>query len=150
MIMETLIRKLKALAWKKSKPFCYGCYKMAPTGRCEICFSDDLMRITEDEGPEFGIDWVVKHMVETNLEPFDTELAFEESVRESYSEAVSVGWMSFDAITVMKTMDPIWWNMAHSEYIDNEVAGEQLITFDNGSSYYRTSDLEDFIETECY
>ena len=49
----------------------------------------------------------------------------------------------------MKTMDPVWWNMAISEWADNEVADEQLVTFDNGSTYYRTSDLEDFIEQEA-
>lgn len=43
--MKTEIQnKLNQLAIKKSIPFCYGCYKDAPTGRCGCCGSDDLMR----------------------------------------------------------------------------------------------------------
>ena len=146
--METLIKKLEVIAWNKSKPFCYSCYKEAPSGTCSTCLSDDLMRITADDGPEYGVDWIVKHLVETNLKTVDTESAFEESVAECYPETVKVGWMELDAITVMKTMDPLWWKMAISEHVDNEVADDQLVTFDNGNSYYRTSDLEDFIERE--
>jgi len=147
--MEDLKKKLEAIAFKKSKPFCYSCYKEAPSGRCASCHSDDLMRITDDDGPEFGIEWVVRSLVETNLTKADTESAFEESVSESYPETVKVGWMELDSISVMKSMDPVWWSMAHSEYVDNELADENLITFDNGSTYYLVSDLEQFIDQEA-
>ncbi len=146
--MEDLIKKLEFIAFSKSKPFCYGCYKEAPSGRCEICHSDDLMRLVDGVGVEFGTDWVVKHLIETNLSKAETESAFEESVCESYPETVKVGWMDLDTITVMKTMDRVWWNMAHGEYVDNEVADDRLITFDNGSTYFQTSDVERFVEEQ--
>jgi hypothetical protein len=106
------------------------------------------MRSVDGVGVEFGTDWIVKHLVETHLEKFDPEPEFEESVSQSYSETVKVGWMDLDVITVMKTMDPVWWNMAVGEYVDNEVADERLITFDNGSTYFLTSDVEDFVEEQ--
>ena len=36
-------KKLETLAYNRSKPFCYGCYEEAPSGRCLSCGSDDLM-----------------------------------------------------------------------------------------------------------
>lgn len=144
--MEDLKLKLEAIAWNKTYPFCYGCYKRVTGSHCDSCGSDDNMREYPLVGVEYGTDWVIKHLVETNLNPVNTESAFEESIAECYPETVKVGWMELDSISVMKTMDPVWWSMAISEWADNEVADEQLITFDNGSTYYRTSDLEDFIE----
>ena len=144
--MEELQAKLKSIALQKSKPFCYSCYKEAPTGRCATCGSDDLMRLLDGVGCEYGTDWIIKELIDSALSPVDTEAAFEESVSSCYPETVKVGWMNLDTITVMKTMDPTWWKMARDEHVDNEVADSQLITFDNGSTYFLTSEVENFAE----
>ena len=143
---KTLNKKLETLAWKSSKPFCYGCYKEAPSGVCKSRHSDDLMKLVDGVGVEFGIDWVIKHLVESNLTKYNTEAAFEDSIAQSYSETIKAGWMELDAITVMKTIDPIAWKMAHDEYVDSQVEDEQLVTFDNGYSYYEVSELENFLD----
>lgn len=135
---------------EKSKPFCYGCYKEAPTGVCCFCRSDDLMRLVDGVGVEYGIDWVVKHLVQKNIERADTETAFEQYVSNAYPETIKAGWMNLDTISVMKTMDPIWWKMAHDEHIENDLTDEILVTFDNGSSYYRTADIKTFLEQNEY
>lgn len=41
------------------------------------------------------MEWVVKHLVEQNVEAADTEAAFEEAVRQCYPEEVTIGWIKF-------------------------------------------------------
>ena len=54
--MNTEIQKqLTELALKQSKPFCYSCYKEAPSDRCNTCGSDDLMRLMPEVGCEYGL-----------------------------------------------------------------------------------------------
>lgn len=53
--MDELMERLKAVARKKTKPFCYGCYKVAPSGRCTTCGSDDLMVVLEGVGVEWHL-----------------------------------------------------------------------------------------------
>ena len=144
---EELQEQLNELAMKKTKPFCYSCYREAPTGRCEICGSDDLMRSLAGVGVEYGTEWVIEHLISTELDPIDTEEFFEESIRDCYPETTQVGWMELDTITVMKESDPIAWQMAISEWIDSEESEGLIISFDNGSTYYWMSDVEDFLAT---
>ena len=47
--------QLEKLAYERSKPFCYSCYAEAPTGCCESCGSDDLMRLVPEFGCEYGL-----------------------------------------------------------------------------------------------
>jgi hypothetical protein len=72
--------RLEKLAFKKTVPFCYSCYRKAPTGRCERCGSDDLMRELSGDGVEWGVDWVIRSLLRDNLSAVNTEEAFEESV----------------------------------------------------------------------
>lgn len=43
MNIEEIKKQLEELAIKKTTAFCYTCYKKAPSGFCNLCFSDDLM-----------------------------------------------------------------------------------------------------------
>jgi len=104
------------------------------------------MRITDDDGPEYGTDWIVEGILNANLKPVDLDSDFEESVRDSYPETTTIGWMSFDTVTLMKDQDPISWDCALGEYTSHEESDEQIVTFDNGSTYYRNNNLEKFIE----
>jgi len=143
-----LMESLKKIAIKKSTPFCYSCYKLAPTGRCEVCGSDDLMKITKNNGPEFGIDWIIKDLIETELTPVDTEEAFEEYIEACYPEHVQVAWLSYDVGTILKKLDLVTWELAKNEFIEIEASEVHYITFDNGSSYYLVSDVERLIDDE--
>jgi hypothetical protein len=140
-----LLEKLTNMAYERSKPFCYGCYKTAPTGRCESCNSDDLMRVTEN-GCEYGVDWIIKDILSEELTPADMDQAFEESIRECYPETTKVGWMEFDTVTLMMEQDPISWKCAQSEWEDSQLADEQIITFDSGSTYYWVWEVEKMLE----
>ena len=135
--MKTEIKnKLRQLALKKSLPFCYGCYKDAPTGKCECCGSDDLMRHLPSVGCEYGTEWIVQHILETEFTAINTEEAFKESISQSYPEETTVGWMTFDTVTLMKSQDPISWNIACGEWESSEEEDGKMISFDNGSNHY--------------
>ncbi len=82
-MMSEIHEQLGRLAYDQSKPFCYGCYEEAPKGRCKSCGSDDLLRLIPGVGCEWGTDWVVKHILEIQLDPIDLEIAFEEPIRDT-------------------------------------------------------------------
>jgi hypothetical protein len=42
----------------------------------------------------------------------------------------------------MKSQDPISWRIARDEYIDELTSDEQIVSFDNGATYYWAHDLE--------
>lgn len=135
-----LQQQLRNLALKRTIPFCYSCYQQAPSGVCKSCHSDDLMRLLPGHGCEYGLDWAIAAILCEELTPVDIQEAFEDSMRSCYSEEVHVGWMSFDAVSVMKEMDPISWELAMSEWLDREVEEENLTLIDG--VYYNSSELQ--------
>ena len=106
------------------------------------------MRLLPGAGCEYGTDWVIKYILETELTAVDLEEAFEQSVRDCYPETTKVAWCEFDTITLLKEQDPISWRCALSEYESNEESEGNIISFDNGSNYYYLSDIENLISTE--
>jgi hypothetical protein len=139
---EETMNSLEKLAHQKSHAFCYACYKRAPSGVCEICKSDDLMRETEN-GVEYGYGWVIEELIAQNLTQVDVDEEFESSIRDYYPETVKVLWMELDAVTTAKESDPISWDIAQNEWLDNEVSDGLLIEVD--SKYYRTCEIENFL-----
>lgn len=145
--MNSEIKKqLQQIAYKRSKPFCYGCYHEAPTGQCESCGSDDLMRLLPDVGCEYGTDWVIKSILESELTPANLEESFEQSIRDCYPETTKVAWCEFDTVTLLKENDPISWRCALSEYESQEESEENILSFDGGSTYYWKHEIESFVE----
>lgn len=141
--------RLDKLAFKKSFPFCYSCYRRAAaTGRCEICGTDDLMRETEN-GVEYGTEHVIEEILDAELTPVNLEEEFEESVRQCYPETTKVAWMEFDTATLAKEMDPVSWRCALVEYESQEECEGNIISFDGGSTYYRCQEIEDLLDREA-
>lgn len=139
--------KLNELALKRSTPFCYSCYKAAPSGCCKTCGSDDLMRLVDGVGCEYGTDWIIKHILQEELTAIDTDEVFEESICQCYPEETTVGWMKFNTCELMKSQDPISWRIARDEYIDSLEQDEEIISFDGGENYYWMHGLENFLES---
>lgn len=100
------------------------------------------MRLVPGVGCEYGTDWVIKYILETELTAVDLEEEFEESIRQCYPEEIHVGWMTFDTVTLMKENDPISWQCALSEYESQEESEGKIISFDSGATYYLTGDLK--------
>lgn len=138
---DEIQQQLQQLALKRSIPFCYGCYKEAPTGRCNSCGSDDLMRLLPEVGCEYGTDWIIRHILENELETANLDEMFEESVRQCYPEETKVGWMTFDTVTLMKEQDPIGWRCALADYESQEESEGNIISVDGGATYYSTQEL---------
>lgn len=139
-------KKLEELAFSRTSPFCYGCYMKAPKGVCPQCRSDDLMRLLEGVGVEWGTSWVIKHILKEELAPVNLEEAFEESVRQSYPEEVTVGWAKFDTVEILKTQDPVSWRCALIEYEAQEESEGSIMSFDNGNTYYWTYEIEKLLD----
>ncbi len=85
-------------------------------------------------------------ILQEELTLVNTEEAFEDMIRSCYPEKTVVGWMKFDTCELMKTQDPISWRSVRDEYIDELESEEEIISFDNGQTYYRASDLEELLE----
>lgn len=143
---EVILERLDELAFKKTTLFCYGCYRRAPSGVCEGCASDDLMREYAGEGVEYGTSWVREHLVRENLTPINVEEEFEESIRECYPATVTVGWLTLDTVTTIRDSDPVSWRCACNEWADSEEQDGQIISFDNGGTFYRTNDIKDYLD----
>ena len=58
---------------------------------------------------------VIEHILKKYVEAVDVDLTFEEILTDYYQGEVQVGWMRFDAVTVMKQIDPVWWNLGRDE-----------------------------------
>ena len=143
---ETIQNQLTKLAFQESIPFCYGCYIKAPTGRCDNCQSDDLMRLMEDVGCEWGTEWVIEEVLKKYLEPVNEKQVFEQMIEDCYPTETKVGWLELDTIDTLKTMCPCDWRLAQDDYIYNLEQDEEFLSFDNGSTYFWTSDIEELLE----
>jgi hypothetical protein len=148
--MNTEIQEqLQKLALKRSLPFCYNDYIECPNGRCPKCGFDDLMRLLPEVGCEYGTAWIIKSILEAELTPVDHDEEFEEFVRQCYPETTKIGWMELDTASVMKDQDPVSWRCAQSEWESQEADDGMIITFDNGSTYYRRDHIEELLRSEA-
>lgn len=66
---------------------------------------------------------------------------FEESIRSCYPETTKVGWMNFDTVDLIKSQEPLFWEIARDEYLDGLTRDEQVISFDNGKTYYWKNEI---------
>jgi len=54
--------------------------------------------------------------------------------------------MELDTVTILKSLDPVSWEMAESEFVDSRVDDGELVSFDNGATYYRIYDIETYLD----
>lgn len=80
------------------------------------------------------------------MEPADTSTAFEESVRQCYPEEVTIGWITYDTVAAIRELDPVSWELSVSEFIDQEVSEENLVTLDDGSTHFWKHDIEEYLD----
>ena len=140
--------RLHNLAIKKSNPFCYTCYKRVSGSHCSSCGSDDLMRELVGVGVEYGTDWIISILVDQNLTEIDQDKLIQDTLHESYGDEVKIGPCTFDPVDVIKTMDPTFYRIALSDYLSSLEGDDEIISFDGGSTYYWSRDLESFLDNE--
>jgi len=106
------------------------------------------MRISDDSGPEYGVDWIIEEILSKELSAIDLEEYFEDFVRQIYAEETKVAWMRFDTVRLMKEMDPVSWSCALNDWQSQEEDEGNIISFDNGNTYYSSADLQDLVSRE--
>ena len=143
---EIIYKKLTALAFQESKPFCYGCYRVVKASHCSKCGSDDFMRLLEGVGCEYGTDWVIEEILKKHLKPVNKEESFEDMMEGCYPTETKVAWLEVNTIDILKNMCSCDWELAKDEYISSLEEDEEVMSFDNGSTHYWTHDIENLIE----
>lgn len=103
------------------------------------------MRLVSGVGVDWNCDWLIEHLLKENLSAVDLDEGFENFMGEVYPEPTVAGFMRFNTAQLMKEMDPIAWNCALSDWQSQEESDEQIMCFDNGSTFYRREDVEAFI-----
>ena len=138
----TLYNQLETLALKGASFFCCLCHLKAPTGKCDNCESDDLVSASSF----FGVNWSIEDMIKEHLKPIDKEKAFEKQMKEHYPINTEIGWLEINTINTLKAVCPCDWNVACDNYIHSLAINEEVISFDNGLTYFWTSEIENFIK----
>lgn len=142
-IAQSIKGKLEQLAWEASRPFCYGDYiTVVPNEKgeaiCPQCGSDDLMREVENVGCDYGITWVMEHIVTTDGEHVDVEELYRDLLDECY-QPIKFGDLEYSPSQVLESVDRVAFRIGVSEYADSEVEDGRLIEI--GGNYYRLDDV---------
>ena len=124
----------------KTIPFCYQCYREAPSGVCPRCGSDDLMRLLPGYGCEYGTESFYSNILsELNIEPVDTsDDAFEDYLDELYGE-VKIADFYYDTGRILRYGVPGDFKYLKDEYFSE--GGGEFIKI--GNDLYRVEDLEE-------
>ena len=104
------------------------------------------MKLHEETGCEYGVDWHIPEILKNHLEPVNEERIFKAMIEDCYPNKIKVAWIKLNAVEILKEVCPCDWETACNDYISNLEANEQLISFDDGSTYYWANELETFIE----
>ncbi|HEY9685153.1 MAG TPA: hypothetical protein V6C86_26505 [Oculatellaceae cyanobacterium] len=139
---------LKQRAHNQSRPFCYSDYitvEVDDQGKafCPKCGSDDLMRELDGMGVEFGYEWIMEHIVETEGEPVDVEELYRDLLDECYAE-VKFGDFTYSPSLVLESVDPTAFRIGVSEYADSLICDGLAIEL-NGR-YYNMQSCQDIQE----
>lgn len=159
---EELEDQFRALAYDRTEPFCYSCYRIVGNEHdkvyavaaqsiegnsysletwdaethgyfCHKCGSDDLMRHLEGVGVEWSIEWVIESLIESECGLVDEEAAYDELLDELYPP-YEIGYSKFFASDILKENDPICYRIGKQEHFDDQVH-EGILIECNGSYY---------------
>ena len=106
------------------------------------------MRLMDGVGCEWGTEWVIEEILKEHLEPVNQEEAFENMIEGCCPTETKVGWLELNTVDILKTMDEISWDIAQDEYISSLEEDEELMSLDNGSTYYWTNEIEELLENK--
>ncbi len=140
-IKEALLERAEEV----SRPFCYSDYmtvKANDDGEyfCPKCGSDDLMREVEGVGVEWGINWVIEHLVREEGESVDIDELYRDLLDETY-EPVRLAGTEYSPSVVLEAVDVTAFQIGCSEYADSEVEEGRLIEL--AGVYYRMDGITD-------
>ena len=143
---QDLYNDLVKYALQISKPFCYNCYKIAESGTCEHCHSDDLMRHVEDYGMEYGTKWIIEDVILNKFTEIDFDEKFEEYLYERYSDRVSICGVEYDPVSFLKNNDRDTYNYLQSEYVHYQTEDEEEYFCIKEDEYFETREIREFLK----
>ena len=140
--------EIKEIAIQKSQPYCYQCSIIVNQKYCPSCNTDDLMRVVPGVGNEYGIEWVIEHLINTNLEPVDIDKEFHELLEELYQSPPKLcgAYVGQSQADILKDYDPAQYRQMLLDEIDGREKDGVIFTIDNGDTYFSTTDLIAFID----
>ncbi len=142
--LEDLWDDLEKLAYQETTPFCYLCYKDAPSGTCLFCGSDDLMRHMKGEGVEYGVDWIVKLLIQEHVSSYkdsDFREIYDEYLDDRTHATITIQGTVFYASTIYRELDPLAYDMGFNQFMEDD---ERIIHYDN--HWYQISDIQEMID----
>ena len=104
------------------------------------------MTLHRGHGLDWGLESAIREIISNELTPVDIDEVFEECISEVYPETTVVGFLTVDTASAMKELDPVAWDISKSEHIDSLESDDQVVSFDNGCTYFWTHDLERLTE----
>ena len=84
----------------------------APTGRCPQCKTDDLMKLHEETGCEYGVDWYIPEILKNHLEPVNEERIFKAMIEDCYPNNTRIAWIKLNTVEILKEVRPCDWETA--------------------------------------
>lgn len=79
------------------------------------------------------------------LETVNMEEAYDDYLDDLYGE-IEICGVKYSASVAFYRIDEIAYNCGFSEWLDYELSEDISVTFDDGHSYYRGSEIEELIE----
>lgn len=98
------------------------------------------MREVDGVGCEYGTDWIMGHIIETQGEEVDIDELYREVLDELYPP-IQFGNLEYSPSAVLEAVDPVAFQMDVQENADNEIQDAWLIGL-NGK-YYRMEHITD-------
>lgn len=111
-----LYEKLVKVSYLITKPFCYHCYNIVTTSHCPNCHTDDFMRHLEGEGVEYGVEWVIDHILDNHFSIVNDQESYDLWLEEIYPDPVMICGYEMDPIRILKEMDPVTYRCGKSDY----------------------------------
>jgi hypothetical protein len=134
--------RLEQAAFAVTDNFCYGCYKVVKADHCPDCGSDDFMRHLSGVGVEYGTDWVIEHLIQTNCSPVDGDEMYEELLDECWPE-VTIGCGTYSPSQILKNCDEVAFELGVKENLDN--LAEDGVLYEVDGDYYRIDDIDQML-----
>jgi hypothetical protein len=134
--------RLEQAAFAVTDNFCYGCYKVIKADHCPDCGSDDFMRHLSGVGVEYGTDWVIEHLIQTNCSPVDGDEMYEELLDECWPE-VTIGCGTYSPSQILKNCDEVAFEIGVKENLDN--LAEDGVLYEVDGDYYRLDDIDQML-----
>ncbi len=128
---QKIYKVLLEVACSKAAPYCYRCFREAPTGVCGMCKSDDLLR-SKDGDPyvnyariaeESAIDELLSSLTEISRDDLDAE--FDDFLNDFLFDNVIIFGHEDGLAEIFSEEDPAYYNKLLNDYYLSSILSEK-------------------------